>query len=502
MRRRAQIVTALSFLAMLAILVAGCGVSLQEDNKTEGGTTTVANEGTSKNANSTKVPPRPTGVIRVGGATDTPPTESLLASYQETAPGTLLRVEESEEGEAFNALCEGTTDIVSSTRPLSRQEFETCRRKDVQPVQIQLASDAAVLAIHNETNVGVDCLTLGEVHEIFRAGSPITNWSQVDFISPQTESSAPPVKVTGPNANSDLFEFFSSIALGIDLPSLASVRGDYIPHAEPRGVRLQVTGGTGKRLRLAERAKGTGAILKGQLETLKGAEEAVKGAEEAVEEAEFQVKKGIRDRRTPEAKAEDRENLQKAEEKLKKVEEKLKKVEKRLPPIRRQLRLELREGRRLHSSLGTLGLFGFTYYEVWEEQLRPMEIDTRDAEARQPNCIFPSTQTVSEATYPLARQILLTTSVERLKEAEIRAFLHYMVANAEASANELGIVPLASERRDEELSWIAGESPPEVIFYPITSTPANSGNQVELESESEEQTKREEVEAEETEEGQ
>src|SRR6201999_924598 len=108
----------------------------------------------------------------------------------------------------------------------------------------------------------------------------------VDFISPDAESSAPDLKVTGPNANSDLFEFFSAIALGIDLPSLASVRGDYIPHAEPRAVRLQVTGGAARRRRLAEGAKGTGEVLKGQLETVKGAEEAVKGAEEAVKEAE------------------------------------------------------------------------------------------------------------------------------------------------------------------------------------------------------------------------
>ncbi|HTR75125.1 MAG TPA: substrate-binding domain-containing protein [Solirubrobacterales bacterium] len=464
MRRRAQLIAALF---CLAIIATGCGVSQQTENKNEGETQNVSQEGPAQKK--MKLPPRPAGEIRISGATDSVPTEALLQSYEETTASTTLAVNESDEGEAFNSFCQGGTDIVASTRPISRAEFETCRQRNVQPVQIQLASDAAVLAIHNETNVGVDCLTLGEVHEIFRAGSPITNWSQVDFISPGTESSAPDVTTTGPDAESDLFEFFSSIVLGIDLPSLASVRGDYIPHAEPRGVRLQVTGGTGRRQHLAERAKGTAEVLKGQLEALKGAEAFVK-------EAKFQVNKGIRDKRDAEEKAKDKKTLEEAEEKLARIE-------KRLPPIRKQLRLEVREGHRLNRSLGTLGIFGFTYYEVWEEQLRPMEIDTRPADAKQPNCIFPSTQTVSEATYPLARQILLTVSTQRLKEAEIRSFLHYMVVNSESAANELGIVPLSSERRDEELSWIAGESAPEVIFYPVTTTPATAQTEAEAEAE-------------------
>ncbi len=460
----------IAMLICLGVLVAGCGVSQQSENQTEGQTTTSKEEGAGKGTTE-KLPPRPTGVIHVSGATDAPSTEALLASYGTNEPNTLLELEQGDEGDAFRSFCRGDTDIVASTRPIARGEFEGCRRHDVQPVQIQLASDAAVLAIRNETNVGVDCLTLGEVREIFRAGSPITNWSQVDFLSPDAESSAPPVTTTGPNANSDLFEFFSAIALGVDLPSLASVRGDYIPHAEPRGVRLQVTGGSGRRLRRAERAEGTGEVLKGQLEALKGAEKAVR-------EAKFQVKKGIRDKRDAKEKAKDRKTLVEAEEKLERIE-------KRLPPIRKRNKLELREARRLHKALGTVGIFGFTYYEVWEEQLRPFEIDTRPADAKQPNCIFPSTQTVSEATYPLARQILLTTSVQRLKEGEIQALLRYAVEHAEASANELGIVPLSSERRDEELSWINGESPPEVIFYPVSSTPTKQSNAAETQLETE-----------------
>lgn len=446
---------AIAILATLAVFatLAGCGVNVQGGSDSGQGTSTTNQ---TKGDGEPKLPPRPAGVIRIGGATDVAPTDTLLASYEQGSSGVTIDTVTGEESDAFADFCQGSVDIVASTRPISRQEYESCRRRSVQPVQIQLAADAAILAIRNETNVGVDCLTLGEVKEIFRAGSPIQNWSQVGFLNTAgVTSAAPTVKVTGPNAESSLFEFFSSIVLGSSLPSLAGVRSEYTPHAEPRGVRLQVIGGNNRRLRRASRSEASREVLQGQLQALAD-------ARHAVEDAEFQVRKGVRDDRPAEARAADRRRLAEARAKVDQLEA-------RLPELRARSRVDQKADRRLRQARGTLGIFGFTYYEVWEEQLRPMEIDTRPADAEQPNCIFPSTQTVSNATYPLARQTLLTVSLQRLHEPEIQALLAFAVRNAANSAEELGLVALPDERRDQELAWIAGEAVPEVIFYPVSS---------------------------------
>jgi hypothetical protein len=98
-----------------------------------------------------------------------------------------------------------------------------------------------------------------------------------------------------------------------------------------------------------------------------------------------------------------------------------------------------------------------------------MEINTRSAAAAQPNCVFPSTQTVSDASYPLARQALMTVSLQRLREAEIQVLLTFAVRNAAGAAEKLGLVELPGERRDQQLDWIAGETRPEVIFYPVSA---------------------------------
>jgi ABC-type phosphate transport system substrate-binding protein len=444
MRRRTLAIVSLLALALLA----GCGVSIQGESGS------ASNKVASGEDDQPQLPPRPPGVIRIGGATDVAPTDTLLESYQRTTPGIVVQADNGEESEAFADFCGGSIDIVASTRPISAQEYEACRRRNVEPVQIQLASDAAVVAIRNETNVGVDCLTLNEVQEIFRAGSPIVNWSQVGFLnSANTSGVAPSVKVTGPHWQSTLFEFFSSIVLGTPLPSPASVRGDYTPHADARGVRLQVIGGGDHRLRLAQRSESSREVLRGQ-------QRSTVDARRAVEEAQFQVRKGIRDGRPEAVRAADQDRLAAALAKLARIEA-------RLPELHDRSRIDAEAARRLRQARGTLGLFGFTYYEVWEEQLRPMEIDTRSTAAAQPNCVFPSTQTVSDASYPLARQLLLTVSLQRLHEAEIQVLLTFAVRNAAGAAEELGLVGLPGERRDQQLAWIAGEASPEVVFYPV-----------------------------------
>ena len=48
-------------------------------------------------------------------------------------------------------------------------------------MQLEIASDAAILAIQNETDVGVDCISVSDVREIFRAASPIASWAQVGY---------------------------------------------------------------------------------------------------------------------------------------------------------------------------------------------------------------------------------------------------------------------------------------------------------------------------------
>ena len=65
-----------------------------------------------------------------------------------------------------------------------------------------------MVAIKSETDVGADCLTVDQVRDIYRAGSPLTNWSQ-----PPLGFDDVPLKVGGPNPDNNGFGFFGRYVL-------------------------------------------------------------------------------------------------------------------------------------------------------------------------------------------------------------------------------------------------------------------------------------------------
>ncbi len=137
---------------------------------------------------------------------------------------------------------------------------------------------------------------------------------------------------------------------------------------------------------------------------------------------------------------------------------------------------------------GVIGFVRFSYYEAFEDQLRPMEIDAgaaRDAANaaldrrtrsagltppqrppatdsdgnRIPNCIFPSQHTITTGEYPLRRRILLYTSTTGLERREVRAFLAYTLRNAQALAIDSRLVPITDTLRAHQYRFVTGVSP-------------------------------------------
>lgn len=441
---------ALLVLAVAVLALSGCGVSLEgaSEDGSSGPVERVAPGGDQQAADD--LPQRPLGVVRIAGKAQGSLTEALIEAYGGSAADAGFELESSDEAQAFDEFCAGEADLVDSARPISPAEYARCREHGIEPVQIQIAADAAVLAIENETDVGVDCLSVPDVREIFRAASPVTNWSQVGYGSrPAVGPNALPIKVAGPDARSNVFGFFGSAVLGDPEPSPVLLRGDYEAFPSDRGVLRAVAGREKERMK-AERSSESARVLR-ELEA------ALDDASRAVAIAEFQVEKGIEDERSAGDQAADSERLELAEEKLAELSEEVAVAAERA---------ERDEGaaERVAKRYGTLGLFRFSYYELWEERLRPMEIEV--SEEGGPQCVFPSQSTVTDASYPLARQLLLTVDLETMREAEVNEFLSFAVANSERVAIEKALVPLPEEVRNTELAWLEGEMPPDVVYYP------------------------------------
>ena len=104
---------------------------------------------------------------------------------------------------------------------------------------------------------------------------------------------------------------------------------------------------------------------------------------------------------------------------------------------------------------GHVAYFRFSYYELFEDQLRPFEISPSDGQL---NCIFPSQRTITSGEYPLARQLLLTTTTRSLARPEVRDYLTHYLANAQQQALDARLVPLPQETLNLENAWLDGRA--------------------------------------------
>ncbi len=109
---------------------------------------------------------------------------------------------------------------------------------------------------------------------------------------------------------------------------------------------------------------------------------------------------------------------------------------------------------------GTVGFLGFSFYELYEDKLRPLEIDGQSGD----RCVFPSEETISSELYPLERTLRLYTTQRSLNRQEVQAYLKYYLQRSEEISDDLELIPISDAVRRQEIARISdplayGETP-------------------------------------------
>jgi phosphate transport system substrate-binding protein len=99
---------------------------------------------------------------------------------------------------------------------------------------------------------------------------------------------------------------------------------------------------------------------------------------------------------------------------------------------------------------GVVGIIGFSYYELYEEQLRPLEIDGQNGN----RCVFPSDETISSELYPLERTLRIYTTQRSLDRQEVQAFLTSYLRDSADLAVKNELIPVGDSIRSQELKRI------------------------------------------------
>jgi phosphate transport system substrate-binding protein len=105
--------------------------------------------------------------------------------------------------------------------------------------------------------------------------------------------------------------------------------------------------------------------------------------------------------------------------------------------------------RAVQSGAGTMGYFGFTYYEENQDTLTAFTLDG----------VTPDAETITSADYPLARPLFIYVKDESLQsKPQVAAFAQYYVENAISLAEANQFVPAPQSSIDEDLTKLQNPS--------------------------------------------
>ncbi|GAA2065356.1 PstS family phosphate ABC transporter substrate-binding protein [Streptomyces albiaxialis] len=143
-----------------------------------------------------------------GSSTVTPLAKAAAELYTEKQPKVRVSVGTSGTGGGFKKLCAGRADIADASRLIKAKERAACAERGVNYEEFSVANDALTVVVSKRVS-WVDCLSTRQLRKIWRPGSRVHSWNQVDPSFPDV-----PLKLYGPGADSGTFDYFTKAING------------------------------------------------------------------------------------------------------------------------------------------------------------------------------------------------------------------------------------------------------------------------------------------------
>jgi phosphate transport system substrate-binding protein len=148
------------------------------------------------------------GVITADGSSTVGPFTTKAAEDFRASGGVDVTVGISGTGGGFERFCAGETDISNASRAIKDEEATICLENGVEYVELQIATDALTNVVNAE-NDWAKCLTVEQLNAIWKPGSAVSNWNQIDPSYPDV-----PLKLYGAGTDSGTFDYFTDAING------------------------------------------------------------------------------------------------------------------------------------------------------------------------------------------------------------------------------------------------------------------------------------------------
>lgn len=142
-----------------------------------------------------------------GSALMQPLAARLAVAFQQASPGVRVIVGASGTRTGFARLCAGEFSLLNALRSIDAQEAALCRANGVALHEIPLAYQAIAVVVPVE-NAFAGCLNLTQLAGIWRAGSAMQSWRQVNLQFPDV-----PLAVYAPPDDSLAYNLFQERVL-------------------------------------------------------------------------------------------------------------------------------------------------------------------------------------------------------------------------------------------------------------------------------------------------
>lgn len=152
-------------------------------------------------------------IVAAGSSTVFPLTDRLAARFAEEGYGGKIKIDNIGTTAGLRQFCvEGKADIANASRAIKTLERAACRKKQLNPVEIRVGTDALVVVVSKE-NTFLKNVTVEQLQKIFTEAK---NWSDVDPSWPNA-----PIERFMPGADSGTLDFFTeTVFAGVELANL------------------------------------------------------------------------------------------------------------------------------------------------------------------------------------------------------------------------------------------------------------------------------------------
>ncbi len=144
------------------------------------------------------------GVIEIDGSSTVAPISQAVAEEFEKINGkTQPIVGISGTGGGFKRFTAGETDISDASRTIKEAEATTAADNGIKYLELKVGTDGLSVMVSPQNDFA-DCLTMDQLHDIWKPGSTVQKWSDVNPEWPDRD-----IRLYGADSDSGTFDYFT-----------------------------------------------------------------------------------------------------------------------------------------------------------------------------------------------------------------------------------------------------------------------------------------------------